>query len=132
MPSAMRPASALTATMDYEPIAYLEIARGATTHDEGSRGVGLEHAIVSVLGRQGAAGRAVMRFEERLAVRTATLLTVSPPPLEVVDRMAFAASSAHALDDRARFASMLAEQRIAGGDGHGVQLVEAFELVGTG
>jgi hypothetical protein len=126
------PPSALAATMDYEPTAYLEIPGGATTHEEGTAGAGLDHAIVAVLGWQGAAGRAPMRLAERLALRTATLVTVSPPPLEVVDRTALVPSGAHALEDRARFASMLAEQRIAGGDGAAVQLVEAFELVGAG
>jgi hypothetical protein len=124
------PATGVTATMDYEPTAYLELPGGATTHEESTTGAALDHGIVAVLGRQGAAGRAPMRFAERLALRTATQVTVSPPPLEVVDRTVLA-PAAQALNDRARFATMLAAQRIAS-DRAAVQLVEVFELMGAG
>jgi hypothetical protein len=125
------PATGLAATLDYEPTVYLELPGGATTHEDQTTGAALDHAIVAVLSWQGAAGRAPMRFAERLALRTTTLVTVSPPPLEVVDRIALA-PGAQQLADRARFSTMLAAQRIAPGERADVQLVEAFELVGAG
>ena len=124
------PASTLVADMDFERTAYLDLdprRYNQTRRDPGLRRAAIDHAILGVLAAQGAAGRAPMRFDERMAGRAGACIGVSPAPLVAADREAFAVDPAVSLDGQARVAEMLADQRMT----PGAQLVEAFELVGS-
>jgi hypothetical protein len=124
------PASTLVADMDFERTAYLDVdprRSNRTRRDPRLRGAAIDHALLGVLAAQGAAGRAPVRLEERMAAKAAARIEVSPAPLAAADRVAFAADPAVALDGQARVVEMLADQLLTAG----TQLVEAFELAGS-
>lgn len=126
------PAAGVPADLEYEPTAYIEVPGGITTRDETTTHAGLDHAVVAILSRHGAAGRAPLRVHERLAARTSARVTLLPPTLAVVERGSFEPSAGDALHDRARRSALVAEQRLAGrAGGPPVQLVEAFEVIGA-
>lgn len=118
----------LTADLDYERTAYLDVDPRRPGHTRPAHGLGLvavDSAFVGVLAANGAAGRAPHRWDELMGAQTHARLKLSTPPLAVVDRDRFELGQESALAGRARFATMLAEQTPAH---RGVQLVEEFEL----
>lgn len=123
-------ASVMTNDMDYET-AYLDVDPrrfNRTVRDRTLRGVGLDHDVVSVLARQGAAGRAPQRAGEKMRARTGAIIEVGAAPLAATDRSTFAADPTVALTAQATDVSMIAEQRFSADDAERAQLVEAFEL----
>jgi len=124
------PQSTIAADMDFEATAYLDLdprRHNRTRRDPRTRRAAVDHAILGVLAQQGAAGRAPMRHDERMARRAGARIDVTAPPLAVADREAFAADPAVVLSGQTRVTQMLADERLK----PGTQLVEAFELVGS-
>jgi hypothetical protein len=124
-------ASVLATALDYET-AYIDFDEhgiNPTRPDLRLRGIGIDHAVLSVLARNGAAARAAQRHDERQSAKTRARVSLASAPLAAATRDTLAAEPAVNLAANAGRAVMLAEQRVAPALAAKLQLCEAFELV---
>ena len=124
-------ASVLSAVLDYET-AYVDFDEhgfNPTRRDTRLEGLGIDHAVLGVLSRGGAAGRSPKRLDERQAAKTRARISLGVAPLAVATRDTLAIDASVKLAANAQRAVMLAEQRVTPVAVSRVQLVEAFELV---